>query len=376
MKAAGNTKTNCLLANTLYSYRFLLGDPERALTDPASIVLTKSLANMIFGREDVMGEMLRSSMRARDVGIRRLLGGSRPKLVLRFLLESFVITALAVFCALLIIEVVMPWYREFAGISLTLYSLNLVMAILSLLAGVVFVGMLSGLYPALYLTSVVPIDIFRGKQTGGKKGAFFRKALIVFQFAISLPLIPATVVINLQLAYMRNKDLGIDLENRYLIRLEANTHFLYVAEPLARNLSILHLGWHAAQRDRRFCEPCNNLLHRCIPRHKGSLRCTGNCSKIGIEIFSKETLLKVIFVQQRLSVKKHHFEIAVGQCKAFCTLFVGRCAGVAALHIFPVKHRVAHIHHFGHHFSGVARVHPVVAGGGGEEHRRIVLVFP
>ncbi len=352
----------------MFSYRFLLGDPQKALKESNSIVLTKSLANKIFGRTDVMGEMLRygndhhlmvtgviedvtqshlrvtgiipfhllkqffshldpdflyqwgswnyatflrlqpgtnlaqfeekvndaiydelnmlyeaeierdfflrplhdiyfaddvkhagpaesgnlqtvrlflavavfilliavvnyvnlatarSSMRARDVGIRRLLGGSRRKLVLRFLFESFVITASAVFCALLIMEIVMPWYRDFAGISLTLYSLNPVTAILSLLAGVVVVGILSGLYPALYLTSVVPIDIFRGNKTGGQKGAFFRKTLIVFQFAISLVLITATVVINQQLAYMRNKDLGIDLENKHLIRLEANTH--------------------------------------------------------------------------------------------------------------------------------------------------------
>ncbi|MDR4987778.1 MAG: FtsX-like permease family protein [Bacteroidales bacterium] len=352
----------------IFSYRFLLGDPKTALTDPSSIVLTESLASNIFGRTDVMGEILRygndqhlmvtgviedvthshlrvtgiipfhllsqfyshldpdflyqwgswnystflrlqpdtdiahleekindaiyeelrtlyeaeierdfflrplpdiyfaddvkhagpaesgnlqtvrlflavaafilliavvnyvnlatarSSLRAREVGIRRLLGSRRRKLVARFLFESFLITALAVLCALLIMEVVMPWYRDFAGISITLYSLDTGTAILSLLAGIVFVGVLSGIYPALYLTSVVPIDIFRGNRTGGKKGAFFRKILIVFQFTISLALITATVVINQQLSYMRNRDLGIDLDHKYLIRLESNTY--------------------------------------------------------------------------------------------------------------------------------------------------------
>ncbi len=166
----------------------------------------------------------RSSIRTREVGIRLLLGGGRRKLVLRFLIESFVITALAVLCALLIIEIVMPWYLDFAGISLNFHSINPLPAILSLLGGIIFVGILSGIYPALYLTSVAPIDIFRGNQTGGKKGAFFRKILIVFQFTISLVLITATLVINQQLAYMRDRDLGIELENRYLIRLETNTH--------------------------------------------------------------------------------------------------------------------------------------------------------
>jgi|GEM_PF-828964 len=166
----------------------------------------------------------RSAQRAREVGIQRLLGSKRRKLVFRFLLESVVITLLAVVCALLILELVMPWYRGFAGISLSIGSLGPGTALLAITAGTLLTGVLSGIYPAMYLTTVAPVDVLKGKMASGKKGGFFRKALIVFQFAISLMLITSTVVVYQQLNYMKNTDLGIDMENKAFIRLERNTH--------------------------------------------------------------------------------------------------------------------------------------------------------
>ena len=165
----------------------------------------------------------RSALRAREVGIRRLMGSHRRSLVLQFLTESVLITALAVVLALVVMETTMPWFRSFAGISLSLADLDAGLVVLVLLAGTLAIGVLSGIYPSLYLTAVTPVQALKGSSLKGHRGAFFRKVLIVFQFVISLVLITATLVISSQLRYMKNRELGISLDHKVLIQLEQNT---------------------------------------------------------------------------------------------------------------------------------------------------------
>jgi putative ABC transport system permease protein len=166
----------------------------------------------------------RSALRAREVGIRRLMGSHRRSLVLQFLTESVLITALAVVLALVVMETAMPWFRSFAGISLSLGDLGAGFLVLVMLAGTLAIGLLSGIYPSMYLTAVAPVQALKGSTLKGRRGAFFRKVLIVFQFVISLVLITATLVISNQLRYMKSRDLGITLDHKVLIRLEQNTH--------------------------------------------------------------------------------------------------------------------------------------------------------
>jgi putative ABC transport system permease protein len=165
----------------------------------------------------------RASLRAREVGISRLLGSHRLSLIGRFLTESLVITFLAVALALAFMETGMNWFRNFAGVTIELSELGFLRIALILAAGSFFTGLLSGLYPAIYLTSVVPVDVLKGHMSRGTRGAFFRKALIIFQFVISISLITATIVIHRQLNYMQQKDKGIHIDDTIIFRLEENT---------------------------------------------------------------------------------------------------------------------------------------------------------
>ncbi len=165
----------------------------------------------------------RSTLRAREVGIRRLLGSDRQSLVARFLAESVLITAMAVLVALAFVETGLPWFNSFAGLSFSLSDLGLFTLVGILLAGTFLVGIFAGIYPSLYLTAFMPVDVLKGQSTRGTKGALLRKGLIVFQFVISISLIIATVVISKQLYYMQNKELGIQLQDTMVMTLDRNT---------------------------------------------------------------------------------------------------------------------------------------------------------
>ncbi len=161
----------------------------------------------------------RSSLRSREVGIRRLLGSHRGSLVLQFLTESVVITTFAVVLALVLLEAGLPWFNDFADTSFRLRDMNLPAILGLLLLSSTIVGVFSGIYPALYLTAFVPVDVIKGDVVRGKRGAFFRKALIIFQFLISVSLIIATMVIYRQLTYMQEKESGMDMEQVLVVGL-------------------------------------------------------------------------------------------------------------------------------------------------------------
>lgn len=161
----------------------------------------------------------RSSLRSREVGIRRLLGSRRSSLIVQFLTESVVITALAVMMALVVLEIGLPWFNQFANTSFHISDMKFYTIIGLMAASSLIVGVFSGIYPALYLTSFVPVDVLKGDATRGKRGAFFRKTLIIFQFVISISLIIATLIIQDQLKYMQEKDSGLGMENTIIIHL-------------------------------------------------------------------------------------------------------------------------------------------------------------
>ncbi len=161
----------------------------------------------------------RSSLRAREVGVRRLLGSHRKNLVMQFLSESVLITTLAVILALVFVETGLPWFKSFADVSLHFIDIGFLSMAGILIAGTIIVGVFAGIYPSIYFTSFQPVDVLKGQTIRGKKGAFFRKALITFQFVISIILITSTIVISGQLRYMQEKDLGIRLEDNVVFSL-------------------------------------------------------------------------------------------------------------------------------------------------------------
>ena len=154
----------------------------------------------------------RSAARAREVGLRKVVGASRQQLIKQFLSESVLVSLAAMVVAVALFELVLPWFNSFIQRDLTLYSTENLWWLIGLIGFGLAVGVLAGSYPAFVLSSFLPTQVMKGDWIPGSKHIGLRKALVVFQFAISIAFITGTVVVQEQLAYIRNKDLGFDKE--------------------------------------------------------------------------------------------------------------------------------------------------------------------
>ena len=150
----------------------------------------------------------RSSERAREVGVRKVMGSFRQQLVAQFLTESFVLSATGVALAVALIYLLLPIFNNLIDKQLTIPVTPTTIIALVLLAG--FVGLLAGSYPSLVLSSFNPVVVLKGKFTGSHKGKWIRNGLVIFQFWISIILMIGTLVIQQQMKFMSEKSLGFD----------------------------------------------------------------------------------------------------------------------------------------------------------------------
>ena len=160
----------------------------------------------------------RFSGRAKEVGVRKSLGGSVNSLRMQFLIESVLYTLLSLILAQVVLLLILPQFNMLSGKLLTiksLYNLNYLMSIFSL---VLIVGFLAGSYPAFYLTSFKPVEVLRGRIKAGMKSKGIRRILVIFQFTMSIGLIICTLLIYKQLQYLQTKDLGFDSKNVMVIK--------------------------------------------------------------------------------------------------------------------------------------------------------------
>jgi len=152
----------------------------------------------------------RSSNRAKEVGVRKVLGSFRKDLIQQFLTESILISFIALLLAVLIASILLPYFNQLAGKSIYLNSLFQPGMIASLLSLMLVVGLIAGSYPAFFLSAFQPIQVLKGKLAAGFKRSWLRSTLVVFQFAVSIILIIGTIVIYNQLNYIRSKDIGFN----------------------------------------------------------------------------------------------------------------------------------------------------------------------
>ena len=164
-----------------------------------------------------------SSSRAKEVGVRKVLGSMKQSLVSQFLTESILISFIALLFAVAFAALLLPYFNQLAGKQIELGLLSKGWLIPSLLLLVLIVGLLAGSYPAFYLSAFQPISVLKGKLTAGFKSGWLRNSLVIFQFAISIILIIGTVVIYNQLQFIRNKELGFNREHVLVIK---NTYSL------------------------------------------------------------------------------------------------------------------------------------------------------
>jgi putative ABC transport system permease protein len=152
----------------------------------------------------------RSALRAREIGIRKVIGARRKELIGQFLGESVLICWAAILLATAFTYLALPWLNKISGQELSLNALLQWKIILPLLLTPFIVGILSGIYPALFMSSFKPIKTLKGLFKVGSNNISFRKVLVVTQFAISIILIITTVIVFQQLHYIQSKSLGFD----------------------------------------------------------------------------------------------------------------------------------------------------------------------
>jgi putative ABC transport system permease protein len=149
----------------------------------------------------------RSSNRAKEVGVRKVLGSLRSHLVKQFLMESILLSTCSFILAIALAYVSLPWFNTLAERRLNIPFDNPIF-IITLLAAALLVGLLAGLYPSIFLSAFKPVNVLKGKISLGMKSGMVRSSLVVFQFMISIFLVIGTITVQKQLSFIQHKKLG------------------------------------------------------------------------------------------------------------------------------------------------------------------------
>ena len=162
----------------------------------------------------------KSANRAREVGIRKVVGSSRGNLVRQFIGESVIISLIALFITFFLIELLLPAFNNITGKNLDMQYILDWQVTLGFVILAVLVGIFAGSYPAFYLSAFNPIRVLQGRLKAGSSNSLLRNALVFIQFAVSITLIIGSVVIYRQLIFMREKDLGFEPSQVIVIHLK------------------------------------------------------------------------------------------------------------------------------------------------------------
>ncbi|HPG32657.1 MAG TPA: ABC transporter permease [Lentimicrobium sp.] len=184
----------------------------------------------------------RAATRAKEVGLRKVVGANRLQLGTQFLSESMILSIAALLISLALIQLLLPAFNDLSGKNLS-FSLFTNIGIFAGILGIsLLTGLLSGIYPAVVLSSYQPAMVLKGKLKNGSKSTWMRKVLVTFQLIISVTMITGTLVIYNQLGFMRDADLGFDKENLMVVDIQDTTFRKRVdefKEELLRNPNIL-----------------------------------------------------------------------------------------------------------------------------------------
>ncbi len=170
----------------------------------------------------------RSARRANEVGLRKVMGAERTSLVRQFMGESFLLAFMALVLGIIFIEVLLPYFNNFVEKDLVLNYFSDLSWALGLLGIVIFIGLIAGSYPALFLSSFQPAVVLKGSYKTGGRHKWFRSGLVVLQFTISIALIASMGVVYNQLEYIQEKELGFDKDHIAVLPVSPEIEMNYV----------------------------------------------------------------------------------------------------------------------------------------------------
>ena len=221
----------------LYSTNAGEPEPTGSITYVYIFAIVALFLVLIAGMNYMNLATARSARRAREVGLRKVVGSRRGPLIAQFLSESTVFTLISLILSLIILVVLLPKFNMLAGKSFDLHIIYSPVVLLTLIGVILVVGIFGGSYPAFFLSRFSPVTVLKGEITQGSAGSLFRKILVVFQFAISVIMIICTLVVFRQLNYLKTKDQGFDQKDvinitlngpmvrKYLVLKQALTDF-------------------------------------------------------------------------------------------------------------------------------------------------------
>ncbi len=152
----------------------------------------------------------RYQKRAREVGVRKVIGSARGQLISQFISESFVVVALSFAFSIVLVELLLPFFNEIANKNISVDWMNPSLWVI-FTAGIFFITIISGSYPAFYLSAFAPIKVLKGTVKGGASASLPRKVLVVLQFTVSVTLIVGTIIVYQQIQFAKNRPTGYDL---------------------------------------------------------------------------------------------------------------------------------------------------------------------
>ncbi|RYU93853.1 FtsX-like permease family protein [Emticicia agri] len=151
-----------------------------------------------------------SANRAKEVGIRKVLGSVQGQLIGQFLSESVLVTFMALAVALVIVAMALPYFNQLSGKAFEVSVLVKGMMLPAILLACLFIGLLAGSYPAFFLSAFKPVSVLKGKINAGFKSSWLRSTLVTIQFVVSIGMIIGTIVVYRQLNFIQNKKVGFD----------------------------------------------------------------------------------------------------------------------------------------------------------------------
>jgi putative ABC transport system permease protein len=187
----------------------------------------------------------RSSKRSAEVGVRKVLGAEKGSLIKQFIGESILMSMIAFVFALVLAKILLPLFSKLANKEIIFSFQQHGLLLIGFLVLAILTGLIAGSYPAFYLSSFKPIKVLKGRISNSLAAISLRKALVVFQFVISVGLIVASVTINNQMKYMQSKDLGFEKDQQIIIPLRSGTSkniYVSLKDELQKNSQITNVG--------------------------------------------------------------------------------------------------------------------------------------